>query len=72
MFSTFGNYQMVQAAPKVKFDAEQQFKESLLEIIGGKNDRILSIAPQIEGPDQAYLLRKRDSIFQKNVALESV
>jgi len=23
MFSTFGNYQMVQAAPKVKFDAEQ-------------------------------------------------
>lgn len=62
----FGNYKLQQ--PAANFNAEQQFKTSLLEVIGvpeqnQNNNRLYTMQRQALAPPPEYLARKRGSVF---------
>lgn len=46
---------MTGTAPIPKFNAEEQFKQSLLEVLASNDDRLFSLASKVEGPGAAYL-----------------
>ena len=63
---------------KLPFNAEAQFKTSLLEVLSGPaenstaNNRLYTMATATAGPGAAYLQQKRGSVFQKNVEMHTV
>lgn len=70
----FGNFKMGSEMAGAAFDAEQQYKSSLCEVLDSTkvNSRIFTNATKVITPPTEYLNRKRGSIFQKNVELNSI
>ena len=73
MNPTFGNYKLQNQA--TDFNAEKQFKSSLMEVLGHSEEkepsqnsqRLYTMQRQTQGPPAEYLNRKRGSVFQKTV-----